>query len=465
MATTIPYVRYNVTTDFRLGLDTRKSVLTSLAGALVTLENAHVNQGGEVEKRQKFAADAVAFHAGTYGLEYTSEGLVTFYSGESAPDANPTGVTARRLYHPAELYDGTVAALDSILYSTNYGGYAFVIAHFADGKQFMYYGPPTLPAVVDTGGGITAVLAIPLVEQSWEGVVLAGRATLALLGTDLERAIEREADGWLVTPNSGADGTDIVLSPSGVTYSPLIDFESTDGLIGEWLNTAADLDGSPGAQAYAAAQMTAMTAGTITVTAPAESDGSGSHTLANAVAYAGSIALTVTAIVAAINLRTVSTGYSAKVDDLATDTFIVFAPLEWGAFAFNLTVSWSDAGTTFAGGTYADALRVVQVKTVKGTRKPDVWSNGATVRAYTNNCIVVMGGTPPYATYFWSEPYSGSGNGIYITDRTIACPTFEAFVPKNQTISGLFRLSVTDSAPNTATLDVWVTLHCGNDIF
>ena len=41
-------------TDFKAGLDVRKTALTAPGGSLRILENAVLNQGGEVEKRLAF---------------------------------------------------------------------------------------------------------------------------------------------------------------------------------------------------------------------------------------------------------------------------------------------------------------------------------------------------------------------------------------------------------------------------
>lgn len=72
--------------NFKYGLDTRREQLTSQPGTLVTCENAHINPGGEVEKRKKFAEDGdlsmldSVGDQGTFNVEAISTGLVTFGS-------------------------------------------------------------------------------------------------------------------------------------------------------------------------------------------------------------------------------------------------------------------------------------------------------------------------------------------------------------------------------------------------
>ena len=53
--------------NFQAGMDLRKSALTAPAGTLRLLQNAHITQGGEIEKRSafKFWCDAPA---GSFGL-------------------------------------------------------------------------------------------------------------------------------------------------------------------------------------------------------------------------------------------------------------------------------------------------------------------------------------------------------------------------------------------------------------
>lgn len=69
--------------NFKYGLDTRRSVLSSQLGTLVTLENAFVNQGAEIEQRKAFVkVGSIPLGAlqPTYDLLATTSGLVTFGS-------------------------------------------------------------------------------------------------------------------------------------------------------------------------------------------------------------------------------------------------------------------------------------------------------------------------------------------------------------------------------------------------
>ena len=126
--------------DFRGGLDARKFKLNLPAGTLTDLVNAHITQGGEIEKRKAFVrlvnssgGVATSLSAGaTFGMQETATGIVVFGSG--APTTYPPGVTYQRLTHP----DGATA-MSGIVHSAVYGDYVFVCVQFADLYQFAYY--------------------------------------------------------------------------------------------------------------------------------------------------------------------------------------------------------------------------------------------------------------------------------------------------------------------------------------
>lgn len=72
--------------NFKYGLDSRRDALSNQPGTLTTLENGHVNQGGEIEKRKKFSllshfigeTDFSASPLPGYGLAAGADGLYYF---------------------------------------------------------------------------------------------------------------------------------------------------------------------------------------------------------------------------------------------------------------------------------------------------------------------------------------------------------------------------------------------------
>lgn len=179
-----------VINSFKFGIDTRRDLLTSQPGTMVSCENANINPGGEIEKRKSFSVFSDV--SGTFGLETTSAGLVVFGSalpfgsgvtqGQPVLGAAPTGgVIYQQLKHPtlyndtAENYVSGRHAMTAIVFSENFNGKAFAAAKFADGNTFLYYDGA-------------------LVQQSANGLVLAGREDADDLSDDLLRQIK--VIGW-----------------------------------------------------------------------------------------------------------------------------------------------------------------------------------------------------------------------------------------------------------------------------
>lgn len=68
--------------DFRFGIDARKFYLSSPAGSLTSLINAHITEGGEIEKRKAFVNVPVPapYTSVTFGLQPSSDGIYLFGS-------------------------------------------------------------------------------------------------------------------------------------------------------------------------------------------------------------------------------------------------------------------------------------------------------------------------------------------------------------------------------------------------
>lgn len=218
----MPERKYLTLTNFSFGLDTRKSQLTSQPGTLLTLENGHVNQGGEIEKRKGFFvidSNIPYFPTGTgycFGMEVTSSGLYTFGSASSGTvGALPTGVTYQRLQHP-----DLSTAMTGVVYSTSFNGKAWVIARFADGNTYAYYDGS-------------------LVTDLTDGLVLASLNTNNLLATNLAAIINRSTttQGYSST-HTGTNAFSEILSPVGSAFGNLITKTSAVGSLAGVLTTS-----------------------------------------------------------------------------------------------------------------------------------------------------------------------------------------------------------------------------------
>jgi hypothetical protein len=189
--------------NFKMGLDTRRSELTSQPGTLEVLQNAHINQGGEIEKRKAFVATPLP--AGTYGFEPLLTSIVVF--GSITAPAMPTGFTYQQLIHPYAT--GAGAVMTAIVGSSHYSGNTFAIALFADGNEFCYYNGLVVP---DTYAGLitSALTTDPLIAANILALAIAAGYT-----------------GTHVTGSSQVD----VVGPAGTTYSTSVVEDSTAGIL------------------------------------------------------------------------------------------------------------------------------------------------------------------------------------------------------------------------------------------
>lgn len=117
--------------DFRGGLDTRRTRFTAPAGTLTNLVNAHITQGGEIEKRKAFVP-TITLPTGTIGMAVLG-GRPYVFGHNAAPSTLPSSVTYQRLQHPGGL------ALIKVLRSEVYNNKLYVVAQFSDGSIYHFY--------------------------------------------------------------------------------------------------------------------------------------------------------------------------------------------------------------------------------------------------------------------------------------------------------------------------------------
>lgn len=122
---------YLVIENFVGGLDTRRHILTSKAGSVVELRNAHITRGGEVEKRKVFELYRT-LPSGTFGLNVCGNKLYTFGSNNIL--TVPAPIIYQRLQHPDGIFPMT-----KLVSMTTYAGKPFVIAQFTDGNRYAFY--------------------------------------------------------------------------------------------------------------------------------------------------------------------------------------------------------------------------------------------------------------------------------------------------------------------------------------
>lgn len=119
-----------------LGLDGRRQEVSALAGTLSKCINAHLNRGGEVEKRyalEQYAAIPSTI-GGTYGLAADGISLYAFGSLTSAQLVMPAGITYQRLAHPTP-----ATAMTALLDWSLFNGQIYAVASYADGSIKHFY--------------------------------------------------------------------------------------------------------------------------------------------------------------------------------------------------------------------------------------------------------------------------------------------------------------------------------------
>lgn len=448
--------KYFTFENFRYGLDARKSALTEVPGTLLSIVNAFVNSGGECEQRKSFAKNATAFPSKVFGLQDTDTGLMVF--GDVAPNTVgqtfplPTGVVYQQLYQSPIAIATT---MDGVLYSCNFLGKAFVVTHYVDGEVVAWYN------------------GVP-VWDSVNGIVKSGFTSAASQAGALADMVDRLANGWLahagVTASgpsgpsgygeTALDSSTLIMSPGGVHFSPVeAVVTASSGQMGAQLIDQ-NYGGVPSQSAKVAFTLNAGTNGTVTVTAPATSAGTGTAALTNgAINFNTSLTQTAADVVAAINNYTFVTGYTAVQNGT---TITVFAPSAWGNVTFNLTVTTTGDITT-VGGTPSNLFTI--------TINPvglDVLLASNSGKAVSGSITAAISGATGATgvTFSWDETNAdGSAvtnpSGIQISPlahgsvgpplRSAATATFTAFLMPNRRVQGYFKCTATDNGAGAQT--------------
>lgn len=301
---------YFLISDFRSGLDVRKSPWTAEAGTLQAFVDGHVTRGGEIEKRKEFTDEGdllaathslVAARAGS-----TARGLVVF--GSAAAPSLPAGVTYQRLQHP----DGT-GEMSGVAAMTLFDGRPYVVADFDDGSQFHFYDGAL---VTDWGAG----------------VVRAAMTTNAQIAEHLRQLIDADANYSATRVGS----TITVTGPAGTNYSVATETSNVAGGTNDQTLTYTELVApvAPVAEVVAFAEFAIIegSVGAANYIDKVRVDVGGVFTdlISTTVPYNTSPELTALDVVTAINAGTGTHGYSAST---RYGKVYVYAPASVGATA------------------------------------------------------------------------------------------------------------------------------------
>jgi len=177
---------YTVVKSFEKGIDTRRLLDTTEAGALLDGRDCHITLGGELEKRAAFV-NLGTLPATTVGM-WVTEGRVIHTWGSAA--TAPAGMPAGAIYH--SIPDPDASPLTHILSVEEFNGGLYVIAQYADGHQYhwWYSGGADLlvtikpPESVDTPGGGGGTVTPPTTGPTYKPQASVGfRAAVYLNST------------------------------------------------------------------------------------------------------------------------------------------------------------------------------------------------------------------------------------------------------------------------------------------
>lgn len=147
---------YFVVTDFRGGLNTNKLAVTGVPGTLRTLRNAHINRGGEIEKRKAFVA-RWTLPAGTYGL--AGLGGRPYVFGPTVDPGVPSGVVYQRLNPPAS------EGMRGILSAKPFLGKLHVIVEWTNARTDQFYDGTRVTDYTGFADAQNARVALPFGEK------------------------------------------------------------------------------------------------------------------------------------------------------------------------------------------------------------------------------------------------------------------------------------------------------------
>lgn len=423
--------------SFRSGLDTRREPISTAAGGMSVLSNAHINIGGEIEKRLAFSKIDGTFDARTKGLEVTEAGIVTF-AGHTTTTTVPTGVTVIVLEHPCVkmgvLYDENKHELEDILFSCNYNGKAFCAARFVDGTIALYYDGE-------------------LVSQSAVGIVKADLTSGASIATEIAEQINT-LEGWTATV-SGATIT--VTSPAADAFEFVISVVSDNGQIAIVKRDSGNRDtATDGTSAWAGFKIVYSAGATVEVAVVdltgAEEDVDLTH---GAVVHATDAAATAIALRDRINAYTSIHGFYARVGTVSTADVFVYAPREDGD-KYNSTDGTTNGFTLEVSGTgtigVANTPPSEMIVSVEPPAPSKTWRDhhdtlifGVSVKA------VVVSGVSPY-TYKWEVVETDANVAIH--DETEKTAIIRRRMNEGTKWAGKFTLTVTDSNSPTPLVEV-----------
>ena len=145
---------YLVIDNFGDGLDGRRTLLTTKAGALLTCKNAHITRGKEIEKRKAFVSQ-YTLPSNTFGL-HAAGGLLYIFGSRNLASQVPSGLTYQRLQHPA----GPTIEMTDIVFTESFNGLPYVIATYDNGDTLHFFNGTIITSWDTISGAVANIAAI-----------------------------------------------------------------------------------------------------------------------------------------------------------------------------------------------------------------------------------------------------------------------------------------------------------------
>lgn len=129
----MPYI---IVENFKGGLDTRRSILNSSPGTLTKFINAHVNRGGEIEKRKAFVKIEDGSNSPEYpieiGFESANKKLFSFHNTSNPSTREYENDFIEKIFinegDPLYVFDGPNSVIyTDVIYSTVFSGKVFAL--------------------------------------------------------------------------------------------------------------------------------------------------------------------------------------------------------------------------------------------------------------------------------------------------------------------------------------------------
>ena len=157
----MPYILIE---DFKGGIDTRRTVITSVPGTAVNLKNCHVTRGGEIEKRRAFTKLVDLPEGKTFGLTAVG-GRVYVFGSEPPTTSGTTSLPAASTpaqplwlqYLQMEHATGSSIKMRQVLSVDWFNAKPFVAAEFDDGMFYHYWGGEHDPGYSGSGSPVNRI--------------------------------------------------------------------------------------------------------------------------------------------------------------------------------------------------------------------------------------------------------------------------------------------------------------------